>query len=160
MQRPQASRRRTAWPTPAAAPTVLWPLPRCAPASQCAGPSPTRDRRDALARCCEARRRAPRDRGSRAARARRRRTKRGWKAPAPLHVVTRAGGGGELLRVRRWEVEGGVAVEEPRWHQREPAPLDGHHRPVLGAHDVGDAERVPEHDVGVDEWTVGGRPPW
>jgi len=38
--------------------------------------------------------------------------------------------------------------------QVEAAVGDRHHGPVLGAYEVGDAERVPEHDVGIDEVAV------
>ena len=55
---------------------------------------------------------------------------------------------------RRGEVEGGVAVEEAHRRHEEAGVLDGHHGPVLRAHEVGDAERVPEHDVGIDEVAV------
>ncbi len=58
----------------------------------------------------------------------------------------------------RGDVERGVAVEEPERREQEAGVLDRHHRPVLGPHEVGDTERVPEHDVGVDERPVGGRP--
>ena len=59
---------------------------------------------------------------------------------------------------RRGDVEGRVPVEEPDGHQAEAAVLHRHDRPVLGPGDVGDAERVPDHDVGVDDGAVGRRP--
>src|SRR5579872_330935 len=59
---------------------------------------------------------------------------------------------------RRRHVERGVAVEEAERDQREAGVLDGHDGPVLGPRDVRDPERVPQHDVGVDDRTVLRRP--
>src|SRR5579864_6894058 len=55
-------------------------------------------------------------------------------------------------------VERGVAVEEAERDQGEAGVLDGHDGPVLWPRDVGDAERVPQHDVGVDDRPVPSRP--
>ena len=52
----------------------------------------------------------------------------------------------------RWggrDVERGVAVEEADGLEPEGDGVHRHHRPVLRARDVVDAEDVPEHDVGV-----------
>src|SRR3712207_9145833 len=49
----------------------------------------------------------------------------------------------------RRDVERRVAVEEARGLQPEGQGVHRHHRPLLGAGDVGDAENVPAGDIGV-----------
>ena len=65
-------------------------------------------------------------------------------APAAIGVGVAAAVG-----TRRRDVERRVAVEEADGREQESRVLHGHDRPVLGPDEVGDAERVPEHDVGV-----------
>ena len=52
----------------------------------------------------------------------------------------------------------GLRSKKPKGFSVKPTHLDGHDRPVLGAGDVGGAERVPDHDVGVLDRPVGRRP--
>src|SRR3954469_14768827 len=53
------------------------------------------------------------------------------------------------------DVERGVALEEADRLELEAGAVDGHDRPVLGTGHVGQAEGVPDHDVGPDEVAVG-----
>src|SRR3984885_12988813 len=62
-------------------------------------------------------------------------------------------------RRRRREVDGRVPVEEAERLQREPGVLHRHDREVLRPAEVGHADRVPHHDVGVDDRPVGRGPP-
>src|SRR4029077_4729456 len=55
---------------------------------------------------------------------------------------------------RRRHVESGVAVEEAEGDKREARVLDRHDRPVLRPRNVGDAEGVPQHDVGIGQGAV------
>ena len=48
-----------------------------------------------------------------------------------------------------WDVERRIAREERRRHQAKASAMRRHVRPVLRPRNVRDAERVPEHDVGV-----------
>ncbi len=54
-------------------------------------------------------------------------------------------------RSERRDVQGRVLTEEADGHEMETRVLDGHDRPVLGAGDVGHAERVPGHDLGTHQ---------
>src|ERR1700691_5955076 len=65
---------------------------------------------------------------------------------------------GMAVGARGRHVERRVAVYEAEGDQREPGVLDRHDRPVLGPGDVRDAERMPQHDVGVDDRTILRRP--
>src|SRR5260370_10066186 len=69
--------------------------------------------------------------------------------PAALGCAGSGVTGSVLLAVRRrWRyVQRGVAVEETGWLEREAAPRDRHHRPVLWPGEVRGPERVPDHDV-------------
>src|SRR3954453_3479745 len=66
-------------------------------------------------------------------------------------------GSGGAVAVRRGDVEGWVLVEEADRLEGEAGVLDGHHRPVLRAGDMVDAERVPGDAVGVLDRAVAGR---
>lgn len=44
-----------------------------------------------------------------------------------------------------------IAVEKADWNQSEGRLVHRHHGPVFRPRVVGDAECVPEHDVGADE---------
>src|SRR5581483_10387415 len=61
---------------------------------------------------------------------------------------------------RGWHVEGGIAIEEADRDEAEAGVLHRHDRPILGARQVGHAEGVPHHDVGVDDLAILGRPFW
>ena len=62
------------------------------------------------------------------------------------------------MLVAGWHVERGIPVEEPEGEEVEPAVLDGRHGPVLRTGDVGDPERVPQHDVRPDQGAIGRGP--
>ena len=68
-----------------------------------------------------------------------------------LASLTRRGWG-------RGDVQGGVAVEESNWLEPERDNVNRHYRPFLGTGDVVDAERVPEHHIGVFDGPVCGGP--
>src|ERR1700722_10228081 len=70
---------------------------------------------------------------------------------SPAMAVSVPSGGGR-------HIERGIAVEEAHRDEAEPGVLDRHDGPVFWPRDVGHPERVPEHDVGVDDWPVLGRP--
>src|ERR1700729_2766905 len=59
----------------------------------------------------------------------------------------------------RRQVDRRVPVEEAERLQREPGVLHRHDREVLRPAEVGHADRVPHHDVGVDHRPVGRGPP-
>ena len=59
------------------------------------------------------------------------------------HVLRLVSVGSSMSLVARRDVERGVAIEEPDGHEQEAGVLDRHDRPVLGPHEVRDAERVP-----------------
>ena len=48
----------------------------------------------------------------------------------------------------------GLRSKKPNGIKREAGVLDRHDRPVLGPHEVRDAERVPDDEVGVGERAV------
>src|SRR3954447_2932382 len=50
--------------------------------------------------------------------------------------------------------DAGVAVEEAVGEEGEAVPLSRQNRPVLGAGEVMEAHRVPQHDVAVIDWAV------
>src|SRR5258708_8376047 len=56
-----------------------------------------------------------------------------------------------VLAFARRYVERRVAVEEPERHQHEPGVLDRHHGPVFRTHEVRDSERIPNHEISVDD---------
>src|SRR5215469_6916784 len=56
-------------------------------------------------------------------------------------------------------VESRVPREEAGRHEPEARAMDGHHRPVLWPRDVGNAHRVPENHIAVDERAVRLDPP-
>src|SRR5262249_60804005 len=56
-------------------------------------------------------------------------------------------------------VESGVPREEASRHESEARAMDGHHWPVLWPRDVGNAHRVPENHIAVDERAVRLDPP-
>src|SRR5262245_34425952 len=68
---------------------------------------------------------------------------------APL--VCRAGAtqASPLLRRR-----GGIRSEEGDRHEPESRCMRGHHRPVLWSRQMQDRERIPEHDVAIDDRPV------
>src|SRR3954469_12195106 len=45
-------------------------------------------------------------------------------------------------------------VKKPIGREREAVPLSRQNRPVLGAGEVMEAHRVPQHDVAVIDWAV------
>src|SRR5262249_29773821 len=56
-------------------------------------------------------------------------------------------------------VESRVSREEAVRHEPEARAMDGHHWPVLWSRDVGNAHRVPENHIAVDERAVRLDPP-
>src|SRR5262249_48664974 len=57
------------------------------------------------------------------------------------------------------DVESRVPREEAIRHESEARAMDGHHWPVLWPRDVGNAHRVPENHIAVDERAVRLDPP-
>src|SRR5215831_12833155 len=57
------------------------------------------------------------------------------------------------------DVESRVPREEASRHESEARTMDGHHWPVLWPRDVGNAHRVPENHIAVDERAVRLDPP-
>ena len=94
----------------------------------------------------------PRDRRRRLAHRLRRRAGAQAAAARPRGRADGASGSSCVSRLvagvrRRRDVERRVAVEEPDGLEREAGLAPGHDRPVLRAHEVRHADRVPEHDV-------------
>src|SRR5437762_1293317 len=55
----------------------------------------------------------------------------------------------------RWEIDRGITVEESEWLQLETAePLGRHHRIILRARNVCQADVYPQHDVAVRDALV------
>src|SRR5207237_5080534 len=55
----------------------------------------------------------------------------------------------------RWEIDRGITVEEPEWLQLEAAePFRRHHRVVLRARNVCQADVYPQHDIAVLDASV------
>src|ERR1700675_4328273 len=55
----------------------------------------------------------------------------------------------------RWKSQHRTLREEIEWAKDEVVPHDGHDRPIFGAGDVVEAERVPGDDVGVFDGAIG-----
>src|SRR5216684_759264 len=54
-----------------------------------------------------------------------------------------------LLSLRGWSIQNRVVREESGWAELELVPHRRQYRPIFGARHMMEADRVPEHDIGI-----------